>query len=63
MFGGNVGGLQAEEHHPNREARAGSILLWGCFAAAGTGALRKIDGIMRQGRLCGYIEAKSQDIS
>ena len=27
------GGLQAEEHHPNREARDGSIMLWGCFAA------------------------------
>ena len=38
------GGLQAEEHHPNREARG-----WqGCFAAGGTGALHKIDGIMRR---------------
>ena len=35
------GSLQAEEHHPNREA-------WGCFAAGGTGALDKIDGIMRE---------------
>ena len=25
-----------------------SIMLWGCFAAGGTGALHKIDGIMRQ---------------
>ena len=25
----------------------GSIMLWGCFAAGGTGALHKIDGIMR----------------
>jgi transposase len=39
--------LQAEEHHPNREALGGSIMLWGCFAARGTGALHKIDGIMR----------------
>jgi hypothetical protein len=23
-------------------------MLWGCFAAGGTGALHKIDGIMRQ---------------
>ena len=23
-------------------------MLWGCFAAVGTGALHKIDGIMRQ---------------
>ena len=27
----------------------GSIMLWWCFAAGGTGALHKIDGIMRQG--------------
>ena len=26
----------------------GSIMLWGCFAAGGTGALYKIDGITRQ---------------
>ena len=26
----------------------GSIMLWGCFAAWGTGALHKIDGIIRQ---------------
>uniref|UniRef100_A0AAZ3QWW3 Tc1-like transposase DDE domain-containing protein n=1 Tax=Oncorhynchus tshawytscha TaxID=74940 RepID=A0AAZ3QWW3_ONCTS len=26
----------------------GSIMLWGCFAAGGTGALHKIDGIMRK---------------
>jgi hypothetical protein len=25
-----------------------SIILWGCFAAGGTGALHKIDGIMRR---------------
>jgi hypothetical protein len=42
------GGLQAEEHHPNREAQGGRITLWGCFAAGGTGELHKIDGIMRQ---------------
>ena len=36
MFGGKGGCLQAEEHHPNREARDGSIMLWGCFAAGGT---------------------------
>ena len=51
-------GLQAKEHHPNREARGGSIMLWGCFAEGGTGALHKIDG-----KLGGYIEATSQDIS
>ena len=48
MFGGKRGGLQA--------------VLWGCFAAGGTGALHKIDGIMRKIN-CGYIEATFQDIS
>ena len=42
------GGLQAEEHHPNCEARGGNIMLWECFAAGGTGALHKIDGITRK---------------
>ena len=44
---GGLGCLQAEEHHPNREAWGGSIMLWGCFAAVGTGALHKLDGITR----------------
>jgi hypothetical protein len=38
-------------------------MLWGCFAAGGTGALHKIDGITKEGTLCGFIEATSQDIS
>ena len=32
----------AKEHHPNHEAQCGSIMLWGCFAAGGNGALNKI---------------------
>ena len=40
--------MQAEEHHPNREARVGRIMLWGCFTAGWTGALHKIDDIMRE---------------
>ena len=32
---------------PTVKHRGGSIMLWGCFAAGGTGALHKIDGIMR----------------
>ena len=39
-----------------------SSTFWRCFAAGGTGALHKIDGIMRKEN-CGYIEATSQDIS
>ena len=41
------GGLQAEEHHPNREARGWQHHVVGCFVAGGTGALHKIDGIMK----------------
>ena len=36
-------------------------MLWGCFAAGGKGALHKIDH--EAGKLCGYIEETSQDIS
>ena len=47
-LGGKRGILQAEEHHPNRKLGGGSIMMWGCFAAGWTGALHKIDGIMRE---------------
>ena len=47
IFGGKRGSLQAEEHHPNREARGWPHHVVGCFAAGGTGALHKIDGVMR----------------
>ena len=42
MLEENGGGLKAEEHHPNREARGGSIMLWGCFVAGGTGTFHKM---------------------
>ena len=32
---------------PTVKLGGGSIMLWGCFAAGGSGALHKIDGIMR----------------
>ena len=35
-------------------------MMWGCFAAGGTGARHKIDGIMRDEN---YVDATSQDIS
>ena len=47
---------------PTAKHGGGSIMLCGCFAAGGTGALHKIDGIMRLEN-CGYIEATSQDIT
>ena len=34
----------------------GSIRLWGCFAAGGTGALHKIDDIMRQENYVGILK-------
>jgi hypothetical protein len=33
---------------PSVKHRGGSIILWGWFAAGGTGGLHKIDGIMRE---------------
>ena len=47
MYGGKGRGLQAKEHHPNREARGWQHHVVVCFAAGGTGALHNIDGIMR----------------
>ena len=35
-------------------------MLWGCFAAGGTGALHKIDGIMRKED---YVAILKQDVS
>ena len=32
---------------PTVKQKDGNIMLWGCFTAGGTGALHKIDGIMR----------------
>ena len=34
---------------PTMKHGGGSFMLWGCFAVGGTGALHKIDGIMREG--------------
>ena len=69
MFGGTRGRL-ASRRTPSQPwstgvaascCGGGSIMLWGCFAAGGTGALHKIDGIMRwdnyvDGQLCGYMK-------
>ena len=54
--------MQAEEHHPTREAQGWQHHVVGSFVAGGTGALHKIDDIMREEN-CGYIEATSQDFS
>ena len=47
---------------PTMRHRDGSIVLLGCFAAGGTGALHKIDGIMRQEKYVDTLK-QHQDIS
>ena len=46
MFGGERGKL-ASRRTLSLPHAGGSLMLWGCFAAEGTGALHKIDGFMR----------------
>ena len=47
MFGGKRGMLVKQKNTiPTVKHVGGSIMLWGCIAAGGTGALHKIDGIM-----------------
>ena len=48
MFGGKRGEASKPKNNiPTVKHRGGSIMLWGCFAAGGTDALHKLDGIMR----------------
>ena len=45
--GGKGGGLQAEEHHPNRKARGWQHHVVGVLCCRRDLALHKIDGIMK----------------
>ena len=55
-FGGKGGGLLAKEQHPNCEARGWQHHVVGVLCC-------RRDWCTSQNRLCGYIEATSQDIS
>jgi hypothetical protein len=58
MFGGKRGRL-ASRRTPSRPSQTGgSIMLWGCFSTGGTGALHKVDGIMRQDNYVDILKAK-----
>ena len=68
LFGHNdqryVWQKQGEAFHPKNtvltvKLGGGSIMLWGCFAASGTGKLQKIDGIMRKEH---YVEILKQNL-
>ena len=47
-FGGKGSNSKPENIIPIVKHRRGSIMLWRCFAAGGTGILHKIDDIMRK---------------
>ena len=63
MFGGKRGRLQAEEHHPNRETPVWQQHVVGvlCFRRDWCTSLNRWRH--EEGKVCGYIEATSQDIS
>uniref|UniRef100_A0A8C7CR42 Sleeping Beauty transposase HTH domain-containing protein n=1 Tax=Oncorhynchus kisutch TaxID=8019 RepID=A0A8C7CR42_ONCKI len=48
---------------PTVKHGGGSIMLWGCFAAGGTGALHKIDGIMRQENDVDILKREKDNVS
>lgn len=58
-----MGRINSEDHHPNHEARRWQHHIVGCFVPEGTDALSQNRWHRDEGRLCGYIEAISQDIS
>ena len=63
MFGGKVGGLQAEEHPPNPEARGGQHHGVGVLCCRRDWCTSQNRWHHEDRKLGGYIEAISQDIS
>ena len=63
MFEGKRGGLQAEEHHPNHEARGWQHHVVGVLCCRSEWCTSQNRWHHEVGKLCGYIEATSQDIS
>ena len=57
------GGLQAEEHNPNREAREWQHHVVGVLFYRRDWCTSQNRWHHEQGTLCGYIEAASQNIS
>ena len=63
MFRGKGGGLQAEEHHPNREARGWQHHVAGMLCCRRDWCTSQNRWHLEEGKLCGYIEATAKDIS
>jgi hypothetical protein len=63
MFGGKGGCLQAEEHHPNSEARGLQHHVVGVLCCRRGWSTSQNRLHHEDGKFCGHIEATSQDIS
>jgi hypothetical protein len=63
MFGVKRGGLQAEELHPNREAWGWQHHVVGVLCCRSDWCTSQNRWNHEGGKLCGYIESTSQDIS
>ncbi|CDQ81058.1 unnamed protein product [Oncorhynchus mykiss] len=57
-----MGGLQAEEHHPNREAQGWQHHVVGVLCYRRHWCTSQNRWLHEDGKLCVYIEATSQDI-
>jgi hypothetical protein len=63
IFGGKRGSLQAKEHHPNREAWGWQHHVVGVLCCRRDWCTSQNRWHHEVGKLRGYIEATSQDIS